>query len=189
MTSSSILKNKKCSKCINEQTFGRCYEGSNDRVLKWGLDPVIQPLSLVCQIKSKIPRAFHQHLLCRASEGRTRYGYKTHINAKNSSTTHKSSQMSAYGEIRPLIVFCHPATFQEFTPGNRDLGTDGDFVWQPCHRGKCFSGQGRLPLMGKPPVDCVWVCGGRLRWPKTQHNVAQTGTSKNGNCHRASKQA
>lgn len=137
----------------------------------------------------KIPHVFHQHLLCWVSEGRNRYGYKTHINAKNSQTTHKSSQMSAYGEIRPLIVFCHPATFQEFTPGNQDLGTDGDFVWQPWHRRECFSGQGRLPLTGNPPWTVFGSVGGDWGDLKLNTMWHRREPRKNGNWHRASKQA
>lgn len=54
--------------------------------------------------------------------------YRTGLNAENSHATHENSQMSAYGEIRPLIVLCHPATFLMFTPGNQDLGKRRDCV-------------------------------------------------------------
>lgn len=62
------------------------------------------------------------------------YGIQADLGVKNSQTTFESSQMSAYGEIRTLIVLCHPATFPMLAPGNQDLEKLGDLVWQPCHR-------------------------------------------------------
>lgn len=132
-----------------------------------GIDTVIQPLSLVCQIETKISHVFQQHPLCIVSERGPLgllCGIQTNLNTKEFPyNTWKLTNVSIWrnqATNRPLS----PDDIPDVRPWQPGLREAQRFCLTAVSPSLVLLRAGLTASYGGTPMDCVWVKRGKVGW-------------------------